>query len=260
MAIQSIQRAVEMLALFSLSRPRLKVAQIAKELDLPVGTAHGVVRTLVEMGLMRQDPHSKEYGLGLRLLEFGTIQMGTLEINQKAAVPARYLARDTNLVVHIGVFEWDALIVTYSTSPLMSRENRPFLGMRLPVYCTSIGRAILANLPDSDAESYLERVDRVQYTPKTLTDSRKIIEELKNTRQIGYSVVIQELLLTLCSMGAPILGANGEVVGGISLNGDPNIMQQAGFPALGQTLMETAAEISNSFGYSYEQTITNSRW
>ncbi len=246
-----------MLSLFSLSRPQLKIVQIASEMGLPVGTAHGIVRTLVEMGLMSQDPHSKEYGLGLRLLEFGTIQMGTMEINQKSSVPARYLARDTNLVVHIGVFEWDSLIVTYSTSPLMSRENRPFLGMRLPVYCTSIGRAILANLPGAEVRSHLERIERIQYTPKTLTDNDAILAELETTRQRGYSIVVQELLLTLCSMGAPILGPKGVVLGGISLNGDPNMMQGVGLQALGQTLMETAAEISNSFGHSYESSLKN---
>ena len=253
MANQSIQKAVAILSLFSLSRSKLKLAQIAKEMDLPLGTAHGLVRTLVDEGFMSQIPETREYRLGIRLNELGAIQMASLEINQRAALPSMYLARETGLVVHVAVFERDAIVVTYSTSPLTDHHGiAVYLGTRVPTYCSSIGRAILAFLPREEVLSHLTRLELVPYTPHTVTDLGKILAELDATRQLGYAVVQQELASNLCSIGSPVFGVTGEIMGGISLNAHPIEFKKEDVEDLGRRVVATAAQISSHATSWYE--------
>lgn len=253
MSNQSIQKAVAILSLFSLSRPKMKLAEIAKEMNLPLATCHGLVRTLVDEGLMSQIPETREYRLGLRLNELGAIQMASLEINQRAAIPSAYLARDTGFVVHVAVFERDAIVVTYSTSPLTDRHGIVmYLGTRVPSYCSSIGRAILSFLPREEVLAHLGRVEIVPYTPYTVTDRQAILAELEATRERGYAVIRQELASTLCSIGAPVFGAKGEIMGGISLNIHPADFREEDVEALGRRVVCTADQISVPGSARYE--------
>jgi len=249
MANQSIKRAARILSLFSYSRPHLGVSEIAKEIDMPVGTVHGLVRTLEEEGFLAQDPKSRKYRLGMRLHELGSIHLATLEINQKATIPLGYLARDTGLVGRLGVLERDVLVVTLDTMPMGGSYAAPYIGAAAPAYCTSMGRAILAFMPEQEVEGYLARVDLVKYTPHTITDIEKLRRELRLSRERGYSLSRQEFLLNLDSLGVPIFKEEGQVCGALSLNGEPERLNDADLPNLARKAMDTAGEISRYLGH-----------
>ncbi len=249
MANQSIQRAAQIMALFSYARPRLRVTQIAREVGLAVGTVHGLVRTLEQEGFLSQDQQTREYRLGMRLHELGSIHMATLEINQKAAIPLSYLARETGLVGRVGVLERGAIVVTLDTLPLSTASVAPFIGAAAPAFCTSMGRAILASLPTGELEDYFRRASLVKYTPKTVVDRQALTTELEATRQRGYSLSLQEFLPNLDSVGAAITGEGGRVVGALSLNGEPKLVSEADMAGLAQKVMDTAGEISRYLGH-----------
>ena len=84
MAIQSVQRAMKILGLFSIAKPRLGITEISNALGLHKATIQGLVRTLFEEGFLAQDPETKKYALGLKIYEMGVVLAGTLEINQKS--------------------------------------------------------------------------------------------------------------------------------------------------------------------------------
>lgn len=250
MANQSIQRAAQILSLFSMARPQLKLTYIAKELRLPVGTVHGLVRTLEEEGFLAQDPPTREYRLGLRLHLLGSIQMATLEFNQRAAGPMNYLARQTDLVARTGILSSGTIVITMSTFPLTNGVAGPYLGVQTPAYCTSLGRAILAFLPPEEAGRELERVEFVRYTPKTIVDREALLAELGVVRERGYAVVHQEFEMHMSTVGAPIFGAGSGPVAAISVSGDPARLAGPEGEGLARRVMETAAEISGYLGHS----------
>lgn len=249
MANQSIQRAAKILSLFSYTQPLLGVSEIAKEISLPVGTVHGLVRTLEAEGFMSQDHRTRKYRLGMRLHELGSMHMATLEINQKATIPLSYLARDTGLVGRLGVLERDVLVVTLDTSPLGNGSVAPYVGAAAPAYCTSMGRAILAFMPGDEARAYLDRVKLVKYTAHTVIDKDALLAELAETRKRGYSLSKEEFLLNLESIGAPIFDESGAVCGALSLNGEPQRVSQSDLPALARKILNMASEISRYIGH-----------
>lgn len=249
MANQSIRRAARILSLFSYSRPQMGVSEIAKEVGMPVGTVHGLVRTLEGEGFLAQEPKSRKYRLGMRLHELGSIHVATLEINQKATIPLGYLARDTGLVGRLGVLERDVLVVTLDTMPMGGSYTAPYIGAAAPAYCTSMGRAILAFMAPEEVEDYLERVDLVKYTPHTITDADELRAELAISRERGYSLSRQEFLLNLDSIGVPIFKEGGQVCGALSLNGEPENLDPSELPNLARKAMDAAGEISRYLGH-----------
>ena len=252
MSNQSIARAAEILSLFSLVRPQLKVTHIARELGLPIGTAHGLVRSMVESGLLSQGEDSREYRLGLRLIELGALEMASLEINQKAAVPANYLAHETGFVVRVGVIDKTTVVITYSSFPMTRGPTGPDLGTPVWAHCSSIGRSIMAFMPEKDAESLIKKLEFVKYTDRTIADKPALMGELALTRERGHSLIVNELINNLSSIGAPILGRKGTPVGGISISAESFRLSDADIPRYARMVMDTAAQISTYMGYRWD--------
>jgi DNA-binding IclR family transcriptional regulator len=247
--IQSVNRAIAILSLFTHHRPRLGITEISHILSLPKGTVHGLVRTLLNAGFLQQDPETRKYQLGLKLYEMGITLAGNLEINQKAVGPANKLAKSASLVSRIAIWDGDSALITLNVDP---RSNSLFvhqIGPRIPAYCSSLGKVILASLSDEELNAYLSQTKLVPYTPKTITQKERLLRELKETRQRGYSIDQEETTLGLVCIGAPISGKGGRLEASISLSGDPSRFQRKQLKDLCEKLIKTAGEISRSMGY-----------
>jgi IclR family KDG regulon transcriptional repressor len=249
LGIQSVNRAIAILSLFTPRRPRLGITEISHILNLPKGTIHGLARTLLNAGFLRQDRETRKYQLGLKIYEMGIILAGNLEINQRAAGLVNKLAKSVNLVSRIAIWDGDSALITLNVDP---RSNPLFthqIGPRIPAYCSSVGKAILAFLTDQEVDAYLGRTELVPYTLKTVTQKEQLLKELEETRQRGYSIDHEETMLGLACIGAPIFGRGGHLEASISLSGDSVRFQRKQLKGLSEKLLKTAREISQAMGY-----------
>lgn len=248
MSQQSIHRATQVLGLFTFETPSWRVSDIAKTLGLAVGTAHGIVSALEKADFLAQDPASKEYKLGLKLLELGALQSATYSLNRISATPISYLSRHTNTIGRVGVLHNDTVLTTLSTD---HQEWHPssYIGPSVPAFCTGIGRAILAYMPGEEVIAHLARVKLHAYTAKTLTDPIKLRAELAASRERGYSLVYGETLIHLDTIGVPVFGPEGKVVGAVSLSGNPAQFTNGDVAELAPQLQDAAMEISTHMGY-----------
>ena len=117
MSIQSVDRALQILALFSHRCPTLGVTEISQAVGLSKGTVHGLIRTLLRQGFLQQDLPSRKYRLGMKIYELGIILAGTLEINQKAAGPVTQLAKTAQMVGRVAIWDGDSVIITFDVHP-----------------------------------------------------------------------------------------------------------------------------------------------
>lgn len=249
MIIQSVQRALDILSLFSYSRPRWGITEISLALALPKGTIHNIVKTLDQAGFLQRDEETRKYALGPRVFSLGTIMGGTLEINRKALGPAHRLAEETGLVCRVAIWDRDAALVTLDIDP---RESEPFsarIGPRVLAYCSAIGRALLAHFTPEDLQSYMERTDFVAFTPHTIATPADLLAELEKTRVRGYAVNNQEIALGRASLGAPVFGPGGRLSASISLTGSAQTLLGQRLKKHAEALCRAAAEISSLSGY-----------
>ncbi len=217
MRIQSLDRAIRILDLFRGTRDPLGISEMAAALDLAKTTVHGLVSTLEKNGFLLKDAGTRKYRLGFALFELGSIQVADLEINQRAFLPLRQLANVTKEICRVSIWDRRSIIVTMIVQPQGHESTTRQIGPRLPAYCTALGKAILANMPEAEIKAYLDETKLIAYTPDTITDRRVLEEDLTRTRERGYSISRREILLHQVGLGAPVLNAAGGVIGSISV-------------------------------------------
>jgi len=249
MLIQSIQRALGIMNLFTIATPRLGLTEISHTLGIHKATTQGLVRTLLSEGYLEQDPDTKKYCLGLKIYELGVVLAGSLEINQKAVDPAHRLSLDTQLMVRVCLLDgWEGITtldVYPRTQPFLVRQ----LGVRFPLYCTAMGKALLAFLTPKEIEEYLDQVEFFSFTPKTVLNKDDLLKELEQVRRLGYSINREEHLQARAAIGAPIFNANCRPVASTSLVGDPKRILGKELDSLAKKIVSMAIEVSQSMGF-----------
>ena len=252
MAIQSVQRAANILRLFSLAQPRLGISEISRLLGLSKGTVQGLVRTLMMEGFLQQDPETRKYELGLQLYELGSILAGSLEINQRASNVVHQLAKQTQQTVAVAILDCFTAMVTMTTHPRSVPFHYSQLGPRLPLYCTALGKALLAFLEQSELDGIIEEFEFIPYTPNSIVQKDLLLKELEETRQRGYSINREEHFLARSAVGAPIFGRDGRSLASICIAGNSNRILGENMEELVKELKKTALEISRGMGYFQE--------
>jgi DNA-binding IclR family transcriptional regulator len=225
------------------------VAQISRNLSLPKGTVHGLVRTLVQHGFLTQDPTTRKYRLGLRIHELGMVLAGTLELNLKAAGPCQQLAKRSQLVARVAIWDGDAVVITLNIYPAARPVLPHQIGPRVHAYCSATGKAVLGFLDEVSLKAYLDRTTLVPFTPTTITTKKRLLEDLRAVRERGYSIDREEAVADLACMGAPLFERSGMVAGSLSLSGPPSRVLGKRMETLAEGLVRTAAEISRCMGY-----------
>jgi len=251
MSIQSVERALDILSLFSAARPRLGITDISRELDLRKPTVHGIVQSLMNRGFLIQDPETRKYGLGFAIYELGAILAGTLRINQVGTGPARELSRTTGMMTRIAIWDQESALISLNIFPNAEASGFQPLGPRIPAYCSAVGKAILAWLPEPERMSYLERITLSRFTVHTLVGKEELIKDLAAAPERGYALDREEFMAGLCCMAAPLFGPDGTVIASLSLSGGLNLFEQD-FQDKVRRLIQTAAEISRYMGHAPE--------
>jgi DNA-binding IclR family transcriptional regulator len=249
MKIQSLERAISILNLFRSTRNSLGISEMAAALNLAKTTVHGLVSTLEINGFLKKDVATRKYRLGLALFELGTIQAADLEINQRAFYPLRELSDEINRLCRVAIWDRGSVIVTMNVRPQGHEITARQFGPRLPGYCTALGKAILANMFESERKQYLAEIDLIAYTPNTINDRQLLAEDLSQTRARGYSISRMEILPHQAGLGAPVLEISGRAIGAISTRLNVEDLDTDYMTTTAGHLMRTAHQISMDMGY-----------
>ena len=250
--IQSIERAGKVLSLFSNSKSMWGVTDIARETGLTKGTAHNIARTLESINFLQQDKETRKYCLGPRILAIGTVMATNLDINQKGSDLAQKLAAQVGLACRVGIWDDDAVLVTFSATPFIAQTITFQVGPRVVAYSTGLGKALLAYFKPHELESYLKKITFYSFTPKTITDPELLYKELEDTRNRGFSINNEEMALGGASLGAPIFDRSGQLVGSMSVTGDLDRVMGTEMNSIVNALRNTAGQISRNMGYRPE--------
>jgi len=249
MIIQSVDRALDILSLFSYAKPRWGITQIALAMNLPKGTIHNIVSTLDAAGFLKKDEETRKYCLGPKLFSLGTIMGGTLEINQKASGPAHSLVERTGLICRVAIWDHDAALLTMEVAPHNYNALAQRIGPRVAAYCSALGKSLLAYLTSSEIKAYLDRTELITFTPKTISRRDALREELERTRKRGYATNNEEIALGRASLAVPVFGSDHRIAGTISQAGNVDQILGSEMDFLIQTLKATAGDISMALGY-----------
>ncbi|MEU4577776.1 IclR family transcriptional regulator [Nonomuraea sp. ATR24] len=252
----SLERGLRILSAFTADRSVLGIADLARVVGLNKSTTHRYVTTLVKLEYLRQDPDSKKYFLGPRVVDLGFAAIDSMELTGVAAPLLQALADETGCTVSMGLCDGpDVVYVDRRRSgrrSALAMDLNLHVGSRLPAYCTSMGKVLLAYKDPAALRQILDRTEMARRGPRTITNREQLIAALAKVRQSGVAVNDEELAPGLRSFSAPVRDRTGEVVAAVNvavhLTIAPTTLETLS-GRLEPPLRRTAAEISRRLGY-----------
>ena len=181
--VQSIERGLSVLRVFGAEQPSMTLAEVARQTGLSRATSRRVLHTLSTLGYVAFD--GKFFELTPRVLDLGYAYLSSLKLSDIAQPTMERLSERLNESVSAAVLDGDEIVYVARVPTTRILTISLGLGSRLPAHCTSMGRVLLAALPQAEIETYLERVELVARTERTVTDRselRRVIHETRETR------------------------------------------------------------------------------
>ena len=251
---QSLERGLAILTAFASGRPQLGISELARELTLSRSTVHRYVVTLAALGYLEQDASTRRYRLGPRVLDLGFAAVSSMELREISAPHLQRLSDDTGHTVNMAILDHaDILYIERCRSQRHGQRQIDLnlhVGSRLPAYCTSMGKVLLAYLPDEERDALLDRIELVKRGPNTITSRASLVAELARVRADGIAANIEELAFGLRSIAVPVRGRSGEVVAAINVAVHRSwVSMDDLLKGLSAPLLATAAAISARAGY-----------
>jgi DNA-binding IclR family transcriptional regulator len=208
------------------ARP-LSLAGLVERTGLPKTTVHRIVSVLVERGWAKLNGHG--YGLGYLALRAAAACEASLDIRLECEPFLVRLRNDFDETVHLATLDHDLRIVYIEK--LVPRTQaiglmRSRVGSTAPAYCTGVGKAMLACLPETELAAYLGHVDFHAYTSRTITSVEQLRADLEQVRARGYAICDEEHEKDVSCIAAAIRGRRGEPLAAISLSGPTHRMAE----------------------------------
>lgn len=203
----------------------LGVTEVATAVELDKATANRLLQTLSALGYAYKDPESKTYRLTGKLLGLSEVFQSNLEVPRRIRPFLTQLRNDTGQTVHFGVREGHSVVYLLKLESTASVVIASAIGQSMPMHTTSLGKAILAAMPDTDRETVLSGLTLDRRTKNSLVDIRDLRHDLELTRTRGYSIDNRENEDDITCVGSALVDATGAVVGAISVSGPSYVVQ-----------------------------------
>ncbi|HJV88258.1 MAG TPA: IclR family transcriptional regulator C-terminal domain-containing protein [Noviherbaspirillum sp.] len=211
----SLARGLAVIRAFSDQRRSLTIAQISHKTGIPRAAVRRCLHTLKQLGYADSDANN--FSLKPKILTLGYSYLSSTPLTVSALPYLNQISRTLNESCSLAVLdENEVLYVARSaTSRIMSVALNT--GSRLPAYCTSLGRVMLAHMPADALDAYLAKIELKAYTHRTVVSPERIKEILEGVRENGYAIVEEELEVGLRSIAVPVRGASGNVVAALNV-------------------------------------------
>ncbi len=214
--VQSLARSLQVLRAFGHDLPSPSLSEIATHTGLSRAVVRRILLTLQHLGYVGL--RGRSFFLTPRVLELGYSYLSSLDLTELAQQTMEKLAQQVGESCSMAVLDGNDIVYVLRVPVRRVMSIGLGVGARLPAFAASMGRVMLADLPDAELDAWMRGNSFQAYTPKTLRSARALKAELLAVRKQGYAVVSQELELGLCSIAIPIRDASGAVVAGLNVS------------------------------------------
>lgn len=246
---QVVWKVARLLDLFTPECPEWRVGEVAEALDVPKTTASELMTTLAEQRLLRRTEGGR-YRLGWRLFELSHNLMDTTEFRTEAQAIIEDLVETHRETVHLAVLDNMQAIYIEKRQPTPAMKiTASRVGTRLHAHCSSVGKVLLSACEWERVEEALAHQGMPAFTPNTIVTPQRLAEELAWVRERGYALELEETLIGLCCVAAPVCDAAGQVVAALSIS-PPAFRFEEHEQEYTQAVIEGAKRISERIGYT----------
>src|ERR1700758_4014320 len=245
----AVERALAMLEAVAQDSEGLSNAEISRKLQIPKSSASYILRTLEKQGYLNRDPQSGKYRVGLKILSLSRGALSGIDVREVALPIMRHLMEKTNLTCHLAILDGPEAVYIEKVEPEGFIRMDTWVGRRMRVHATSVGKALVAYIPQEQLEQILRKSGMEKRTPKTITTLPRLLKELEKVRTQGYAVDDEENNLGARCLGAPIFNQQGAIEASVGLSGTIGQVNAQTMPRIVEALKDAARHVSMQLGY-----------
>jgi IclR family pca regulon transcriptional regulator len=216
--IESIRKAMAVLEAFEPDAASLSLSELARRTGMTMASAQRVMHTLAELGYLEKDPDRKLYRISPRILRLGRSYMQSIDLQRASEVPMRALADRVAQTVNVTVRSGTEIVYVLRL-PRGDVVAMPslWIGSTLPIQYTSMGRVMVAYLPNPERDDLLDQLE-FPFTTNAREVSREgFVEDLRVVRDRGYAINDRDLRPDLRSVAAPVFAHDGSCVAALGV-------------------------------------------
>jgi DNA-binding IclR family transcriptional regulator len=242
--VPALDRALTVLECIAQSRKGFSVSELSRRLTLPKSSVHLILRTFERRGYLQKQPTGGRYRFGLKLMSLGHLALDGVELRDEARPILQRLVLATGLTAHLGILERGEIVIIERVDAATPVRVVSFVGRRVKVHSTAVGKALLAFLPRELQDAQLAQAPLEPQNARTIASPDDFRRELEQVHRLGYAFCDEEDELGVRAVGAPILSSEGTALAAISIVGTTGQLALDRVAAIGEAVRDAAQEIS----------------
>lgn len=251
-SVKSVMKAFQIMEELDKSG-ELGIGDLSERLLMDKATVHRLVNTIKDAGYINQNPYNKKYSNSLKLLAMGNRAMGKSGLRQIARPYMEELSEKTGETINLGICIDNKIVYLDKMESSSTIKVDLGIGVSVPIFCSGMGKAILAFTPEEEREEILNSITFEKFTEHSIVDRSLLMKELEKIRLVGYSVDDEEYIEGLVCFGAPVFDYRGRPIAAVSIccpkfryDREKHLQLYTGLVA------DTARRISVMMGYKTE--------
>jgi IclR family KDG regulon transcriptional repressor len=251
--VQTIERVSRILELVAQGSQGISIRDLSNRLNLPKGTVHRLLSSLAYCGYIKQDSVTKNYLLGLKILELGNLVINQLDLRKIAEPFLKELAETTKETAHMVIMDNNEVVYidkieTEQNFGGLKMASR--VGSRNFAHCCAVGKILLTYFSEEELDAMIKEKGLPKRTDNTIIDPARFKEHLKTVRGQGYAIDDEENEKGIRCIAAPVLDGKGKAVAAISISGPAfRVTKKLAGDTLKKEVMGAALKISKLLGF-----------
>jgi DNA-binding IclR family transcriptional regulator len=243
-SVPALDRGLTVLELIAKSKSGLTFSQLARSLDFPASSIHCLLLTFERRGYLYRSEATGRYMCGMKLVRIANTAMEGITLRETASPLLRDLCMRTGLTVHMAIRERNDVMLIAKVSSVGGQHVSTWIGKRIDVHCTSLGKCLIAYLPESEIDEIIREHGLLRHNENTISSAKRLKLDLEKARARGYAIDDQEEEIGMCCIGAPVFDANGDVIAAVSISGTTVQIDLENCKELVEAVQQTARAIA----------------
>lgn len=215
--IETLDKGIRVLEVFRAGQSSLGLTELAQACDMTKSAAQRFTHTWCELGYLAKDESSRRYSLTHKALELGFLYLNASPLVSRALPALKLIRERCNLTVNLSVLSGHDIVYVLRVPGPNQTFAEMLPGRRMPAWCTSAGRVLLADLPPERVQASLEQVVPTAFTGQTETDKATLLQCIRQAAEQGYSLTQEQVLVGQVGIAAPIRNVHFQVVAAINI-------------------------------------------
>jgi DNA-binding IclR family transcriptional regulator len=251
-SVPALERGLGVLELVARSNGGLTLTELSHTLHLPRSSTHCLLVTLQRHGYLTRNNRTGRYLFAVKLFDLANATLNVTELRVRALPLLRSLMEKTHLTVHMASLEQYEAVVIAKIEPPGLLRLASWIGKRMDVHCTGVGKALIAFLPEEELNYLVHEHGLPRHNENTITSISRLKEELAKVRRLDYAFDDEEDEIGLRCIGAPVFEQAGRVVASVSVAGTVRQIHPRNRRLIAEQVQQTASAISRELGFHHD--------